>query len=81
MRISETAEQHGFGSSRWKWVSRLSDEERKATRRGEAVYFKSTRLSGGRWGVYWRRAEWNGKAYIPRTVTAIELKDLEKSVE
>ena len=76
MKISRTAEQHGFGSMPWKWVSRMTDEERQACRNGEPVFFLSSRLSGGRHGTFWRKALWSGRHYIPRTVTQDELTEL-----
>lgn len=35
--VSKTGEIHGRGSDPWKWVSRLTDEERRAVRENTAI--------------------------------------------
>ena len=47
--ISKTGEVHGHGSDRWKWVSRLTSEERAIARqcRDYLIVTKDARTHGG----------------------------------
>lgn len=74
--ISKTAEQHGFGSDPYKWVSYLSGTEKIYVKRGGLVLFRSSRLSGGNNGTYWRRVIYKNGRYLPRTVEPNALKML-----
>ena len=38
--ISKTGQLHGFGTDKYKWVSRLTKEEREAVRNNETVLIK-----------------------------------------
>jgi hypothetical protein len=62
--ISATAEQHGFGSDPYKWVSGLTDDERAAVRAGKPVYFRSRPCADSPAG--WRVAVYRDKRYLPR---------------
>ena len=74
--VSETGEQHGFGKDKYKWVSRMTREERNFLReksdRKRKVFIRSSRKSGGRHGTYWRQVILDRVQFRPRTVTKEE---------
>ena len=74
--VSETGEQHGFGKDKYKWVSRMTREERNFLReksdRKRKVFIRSSRKSGGRHGTYWRQVILDKVQFRPRTVTKEE---------
>ena len=77
--VSETGEQHGFGTNRYKWVSRMTKRERDFLReksdRKRKIFIRSSRRSGGKHGTYWRQAvldRSNHSLFRPRTVTKEE---------
>lgn len=75
--VSKTARQSGYGTARWKTVTRLTPFEREAVREGIPVYFKADRPSGGNHGTYWRVAKARGNGYIdPRVPSAEEVEML-----
>ena len=71
--ISKTAEQHGFGSSRWKWVSYMTAAERAAARAGEPVWFMSRPCNDSPQG--WRIAVARRGRFLPRCPRNIGLPD------
>lgn len=64
--VSQTAEQHGFGSDPYKWVSHMTKEERHLVKQGGTVLFASSRLSGGNNGTFWRKVKYAKGRYFPR---------------
>jgi len=65
--ISMTGEGHGWGSDPYKWVSRLTEEERAAVRRGELVFITGCPASArGIKGVYVRKVIWKNGRYVHR---------------
>ena len=77
--VSETGEQHGFGTNRYKWVSRMTKRERDFLReksdRKRKIFIRSSRKSGGKHGTYWRQVIWDKfkfSNFYPRTVTKEE---------
>jgi len=76
MKISTTAVQSGRGTDQFKSVVGLSTSERKHLQAGGSVYFLSQYRSGGNWGTYWRRVDYNFRGrhyYNPRVPTQEEL--------
>ena len=71
--FSETAEQHGYGSDPWKWVSHMTPDERAFARAGGTVVFRAERLSGGNHGTVWRKALVNGQRFLPRVADRAEV--------
>lgn len=56
--FSETGEVHGFGSERYKWVSKLTPTEQAAVKSGQVVVIvEASRPSGGGngTGTYYRQ--------------------------
>ena len=78
--VSETGEQHGFGKDKYKWVSKMTKEERnflrEKTDRKRKVFIQSSRKSGGRHGTYWRQVILDKVQFRPRTVSKEEEKIL-----
>ena len=74
--VSETGEQHGFGKDKYKWVSKMTREERNFLReksdRKRKVFIRSSRKSGGRHGTYWRQVILDRVQFRPRTVSKEE---------
>lgn len=66
IRISQTGEIHGRGSDQWKWVSKLTDEEREAVRNGETVVIPDE-VGPGRCGL--KRVVYNNGRYYHREAT------------
>lgn len=67
--ISVTATQRGFGSDPYKHVTRLTPGERDHVKAGGTVIFRSSRLSGGNSGTYWRTVKYSKEyGYAPRCV-------------
>lgn len=60
--FSETGEVHGYGTDRYKWVSRLTAEEREAVREGTAtVIVEADGKSGGSHGSYYREVTYDAR--------------------
>lgn len=78
--VSETAWQDGFDSHPYKKVKGLTKEEKQLIKNNILVYFRSSRLSGGNHGTYWRVAKWwaSGKMFYPRVPSLEEITELEK---
>ena len=72
--VSTTAESHGYGCAKYKWVSRLLPEERAHVRSGGAVFYLDDRLSGGKSGHYLRRVTHFRGHYGRRVATPDELR-------
>ena len=65
--FSGSAEQHGYGTDRWKRVVNMTPEERAHVRAGGIVLFEADRLSGGNHGTYLRMAVDHGRyGFVPR---------------
>ncbi len=77
--ISDTGEQHGYGTARYKWVSGLTREEREAVKSGEIVLITGCRRSGGGngTGTTVRQVIYEGGRYLPRVPDADTLKRAE----
>lgn len=77
--VSRTAVQLGFGTHPHKRVVGLTGEERQALREGATMLFRSTALSGGNHGTYWRKIlYWRDPIYArdryqPRVPSAEEI--------
>ncbi len=69
--VSETAEQRGSGTDRFKRVVGLTREEAAAVRAGKIVAFVSGYRSGGSHGTFWRVAVDQGRyGFAPRVPSA-----------
>ena len=81
--ISATAEQRGFGTDRYKVIVHLTKSESDAGKTGTPVFFRSTAISGGTHGTYWRQAVWNarGLRFIQRVPDANVVAMLESESE
>jgi len=66
IEFSQTAEQHGYGTDRYKWVSRATPEERKIAREDGLVFFDNGVLSGGTHGTTLRKMVYMDGRYRPR---------------
>ncbi|MCA9980455.1 MAG: hypothetical protein KDD89_06475 [Anaerolineales bacterium] len=78
LRISKTANQSGYGSDRYKSVTHLTKDERELVKNGVRVFFQSDRMSGGRYGTYWRVAVYKNGYINPRVPTDEEIALLEQ---
>lgn len=74
LRISLTAQQYGYGTDRYKTITRLSTEERAAVLAGERIFLRAARASAkGPKGTFWRVATKCGAAIGPRVPAPDEL--------
>lgn len=70
--FSETGEVHGYGSEKYKWVSKLTKAERDAVQAGKTVIVEASRKSGGGngTGTYYRQVTYTpGYGYGHRVPT------------
>jgi len=79
MRISATGIANGFGTERYKWVSRLTAEERQMVRSGETVIITRCPPEYGNHGSDLRKAVYqDGYGYTHRVLTQDELIEANK---
>jgi hypothetical protein len=57
--VSATAKQRGFGSDKYKCVVGLTPAERQHVKAGGTVLFRSSAMSGGNYGTYWRMVKYH----------------------
>ena len=77
--VSNTAQQSGYGSDRYKRVTFLTPEERERVKSGERIFFLAQRISAkGPNGTYWRVAKVFGASIGPRVPSLEETAILRK---